>query len=136
MNHIQEKILPTYYNVLKNIPPLEQLQRTNGLYPFSKEDYELGISDVYNKAYYHTAEIDKEKNKNNKKRKEKKIENRKDAEDENMQPLHNKEDDDQGEVEEKLESVNEGEEEPKTRTPTSADFAEMLAFAQAFFTRQ
>ena len=26
--------------------------------------------------------------------------------------------------------VNEGEEEPKTRTPTSADFAEMLAFAQ------
>ena len=50
----RETVIPTYKNVLSNIPPLESLERTAGLYAFKKEDYESGIEHVYNKALHHT----------------------------------------------------------------------------------
>ena len=50
----RESVIPIYRQVLSNIPPLQSLERTNGLYAFKKEDYEAGIEDVYNKALHHT----------------------------------------------------------------------------------
>jgi hypothetical protein len=52
--YFQSKVIPIYEAVLKNIPPLDELQNTKGLYAFSKEDYALGIGEVYNKALYMT----------------------------------------------------------------------------------
>ena len=51
---LSETVIPTYRQVLSNIPPLEHLERTAGLYAFKKEDYEAGIGEVYNKALHHT----------------------------------------------------------------------------------
>ena len=53
--YLREVVAPTYRKVLETIPPLEQLERTAGLYPFSKADIDHGILDVYNKAHYLTA---------------------------------------------------------------------------------
>ena len=50
--YFQSKVIPTYEKVLANIPPLDQLEKTKGLYAFTKEDYSLGIADVYNKALF------------------------------------------------------------------------------------
>lgn len=50
----RDTVIPIYETVLQNIPPLEQLQKTQGLYPFSSRDYEAGIRSVYNKALHHT----------------------------------------------------------------------------------
>ncbi|KAL7553879.1 hypothetical protein ACHAWF_017222 [Thalassiosira exigua] len=49
------QVIPVYERVLQHIPPLEELQRTKGLYAFTKEDYAAGISNVYNKALYMTT---------------------------------------------------------------------------------
>lgn len=49
----RDTVLPLYRKVLHNIPPLDQLERTAGLYPFRPED--TGIQAVYNKALHHTA---------------------------------------------------------------------------------
>lgn len=58
--YFESKVIPIYEKVLDNIPPLDQLERTKGLYAFTKEDFSLGISDLYNKALYMTsaAELD------------------------------------------------------------------------------
>ena len=53
--YFQSKVIPIYEAVLMNIPPLDQLEKTKGLYAFSKEDYSLGIGEVYNKALYMTS---------------------------------------------------------------------------------
>ena len=53
--YFQSKVIPIYEAVLKNIPPLDELENTKGLYAFSKEDYALGIGEVYNKALYMTS---------------------------------------------------------------------------------
>lgn len=46
-----ETVAPIYQGMLDRIPPLEELDRTNGLYPFTKTDYyEEGIGSVYNRA--------------------------------------------------------------------------------------
>ena len=49
---IQIKAL--YEKILNRIPSLNELSRTKGLYPFSKQDYEDGVSSVYNKAIHQT----------------------------------------------------------------------------------
>mmetsp|Transcript_31114 Transcript_31114/g.66082 ORF Transcript_31114/g.66082 Transcript_31114/m.66082 type:complete len:478 (+) Transcript_31114:45-1478(+) len=51
-DYFQSTVIPIYEEVLKNIPPLEDLSRTKGLYAFTKADYESGIGNVYNKALY------------------------------------------------------------------------------------
>jgi hypothetical protein len=59
--HLKEKqqaeffgniVAPMYQEVLSHIPPLEQLNATGGLYPFSQSDQALGIGSLYNKALY------------------------------------------------------------------------------------
>lgn len=50
----QNYVIPTYQSVFDHIPPLEDLKRTEGLYPFQKEDYDLGIGNIYNKALHIT----------------------------------------------------------------------------------
>lgn len=46
-----ETVAPVYREMLGQIPPLEELERTSGLYAFTKEDYyEKGIGSVYNRA--------------------------------------------------------------------------------------
>ena len=49
-----KRIKAMYEKIHYRIPPLDQLSRTKGLYPFSKQDYEDGIAAVYNKALHHT----------------------------------------------------------------------------------
>jgi len=53
--YLEEQVIPIYEKVLKNIPPLSELERTKGLYAFTKEDYESGIGKVYNKMIYSTT---------------------------------------------------------------------------------
>lgn len=48
-------VIPVYERVLQNIPPLEDLERTKGLYAFDKHDYATGIGELYNKALYMTT---------------------------------------------------------------------------------
>ena len=50
--YFREKVAPIYRKVLQNIPALEDLQRTNGLYAFRPPDWEAGIAAAYNKALY------------------------------------------------------------------------------------
>jgi len=46
-----ETIFPIFHGMLDRIPALEELNGTNGLYPFTKEDfYEQGMGSVYNRA--------------------------------------------------------------------------------------
>lgn len=52
VEYLQREVLPIYQRVLRNIPPLEELTLTKGLYAFSQDDYDAGISTVYNKALY------------------------------------------------------------------------------------
>ena len=47
-------VIPTYERILENIPSLEKLKRTEGLYPFGKNDYKIGIASFYNKALHVT----------------------------------------------------------------------------------
>ncbi len=53
--YFESSVIPIYEKVLDNIPPLDKLERTKGLYAFTKEDYSLGIADVYNKGLYMTS---------------------------------------------------------------------------------
>lgn len=48
------KAATLYKQILSNIPPVEQLQRTHGLYAFQQADMEAGIASIYNKALHHT----------------------------------------------------------------------------------
>lgn len=51
----QTQVIPKYKAILGQIPPLEQLDRTGGLYAFRTNDVEdTGILDVYNKANHVT----------------------------------------------------------------------------------
>jgi hypothetical protein len=52
--HFLQHVIPTYEKVLEMMPSLDSLKRTEGLYPFGKSDYEMGISSVYNKALHIT----------------------------------------------------------------------------------
>ena len=54
-NYFKHEVIPIYEAVLQNIPALEQLQRTKGLYAFTRQDFDLGIAGVYNKAMYMTT---------------------------------------------------------------------------------
>ena len=49
------QVIPVYEKVLHNTPSLSELNSTKGLYAFTKEDYETGIGNVYNKALYMTT---------------------------------------------------------------------------------
>ena len=55
VEYLLTNVIPIYQAVLQNIPPLEQLDVTKGLYAFTQQDYELGIATVYNKALYMTT---------------------------------------------------------------------------------
>ena len=48
------QVIPIYKKVLERIPSIDQLAKTEGLYPFDKVDYDNGISSVYNKALHVT----------------------------------------------------------------------------------
>ena len=52
--YFRTKVIPVYKQVLNNIPPLDKLERTGGLYPFKQADIEAGIMQVYNKAIHVT----------------------------------------------------------------------------------
>ncbi len=54
LKYLEDVVLPTLQRVHDRIPPLEELERTKGLYAFTKQDYEDGIAKVYNKAHYVT----------------------------------------------------------------------------------
>lgn len=60
----RDRVAPVFRKVLKNIPPLDQLELTGGLYAFRKADIEAGILEMYNKANYVTDfdELKKEGN--------------------------------------------------------------------------
>ena len=64
-SYFVEHVIPVYEKVLDNIPSLDKLQRTEGLYPFHKNDYEAGIASVYNKAL-HVTDFDVLKDKKGK----------------------------------------------------------------------
>lgn len=49
-----QRIKAMYEKIYHRIPALDQLSRTKGLYPFTKQDYEDGIASIYNKALHHT----------------------------------------------------------------------------------
>lgn len=53
-NLFGQVVAPIYRQLLDRIPPLEQLERTGGLYPFSSADYDLGLQGIYNKALHQT----------------------------------------------------------------------------------
>ena len=51
--YFTNKVIPIYEKVLKRIPDdIEELPHGPGLYPFTQEDINDGILDVYNKALY------------------------------------------------------------------------------------
>ena len=52
--YFRDEVIPAYQRVLDNIPPLESLERTGGLYGFQKADVDAGILDLYNKALHVT----------------------------------------------------------------------------------
>lgn len=52
--HFIQHVIHTYEKVLENIPSIEKLKRSEGLYPFGISDYEAGIASVYNKALHLT----------------------------------------------------------------------------------
>ena len=45
-------VLPVYRTLLSNIPPLEELNETMGLYKFQRSDVDYGIMGVYNRALH------------------------------------------------------------------------------------
>ena len=53
--YFESKVIPIYEKVLNNIPSLDKLERTKGLYAFTNDDYSIGISEVYNKALFMTS---------------------------------------------------------------------------------
>ena len=53
--YFASQVIPIYERVLQNVPPLPELERTKGLYAFTKEDFAIGIGNVYNKALYMTT---------------------------------------------------------------------------------
>lgn len=52
--YFRNEVIPIYKKVLGNIPPLDELERTGGLYAFRPADIEAGINKVYNKALHVT----------------------------------------------------------------------------------
>lgn len=50
--YLRDVVIPTYKKVLDRIPPLDQLERTGGLYAFRQADFDDGIANVYNKAIH------------------------------------------------------------------------------------
>ena len=50
-------VIPIYQRVLQRIPPLDELEDTQGLYQFQQEDIDDGIFSIYNKAL-HFPQID------------------------------------------------------------------------------
>lgn len=57
-SYFQTTVIPIYKEVLSRIPPLDQMERTQGLYAFRTADYDAGIANVYNKALHLTASSD------------------------------------------------------------------------------
>jgi len=55
VDYLETKVIPVYQAVLRNIPHLNELGATKGLYAFTQKDYETGIASVYNKALYMTT---------------------------------------------------------------------------------
>lgn len=55
VEYLKTKVIPIYQSVLQNVPPLEELEATKGLYAFTQKDYDMGVSSVYNKALYVTT---------------------------------------------------------------------------------
>ncbi|KAL3772156.1 hypothetical protein ACHAWO_004173 [Cyclotella atomus] len=53
--YLRTEVIPLYRSVLQNIPPLDDLIATKGLYAFTQKDYEAGIASVYNKALHMTT---------------------------------------------------------------------------------
>jgi hypothetical protein len=47
-------VAPIYRTILERIPPLEKLERTQGLYSFQPSDKDMKIDAIYNKALHHT----------------------------------------------------------------------------------
>ncbi|CAJ1961821.1 unnamed protein product [Cylindrotheca closterium] len=47
-------IAPIYHALLEKLPPLHELERTGGLYPFEVADYAAGLDSIYNKALHQT----------------------------------------------------------------------------------
>ena len=47
-----DDVLPKLKAVYQNIPQLNDLEHTGGLYGFRKHDFEQGIGEIYNKALY------------------------------------------------------------------------------------
>jgi len=55
----RDTVVPAYQSMLERIPPLEDLERTQGLYPFQAADRQAtNIHTLYNKAL-HLANLDK-----------------------------------------------------------------------------
>jgi len=48
----KSKVIPTLRAVLSHIPPLIEMNRTEGMYAFGARDFEAEIQHVYNKALY------------------------------------------------------------------------------------
>lgn len=58
VQYFEAVVIPTYEEILARIPPLDQLTKTNGLYPFQQNDYQqTNIRSIYNQAIYHTAAV-------------------------------------------------------------------------------
>jgi hypothetical protein len=55
VEYLKTKVIPIYQAVLQNIPPLDDLEATKGLYAFTQKDYDAGIASIYNKALYMTS---------------------------------------------------------------------------------
>ena len=55
VDYLKTKVIPVYQAVLRNIPHLNELGATKGLYAFTQKDYDTGIASVYNKALYMTT---------------------------------------------------------------------------------
>lgn len=53
-NFFGTTIVPIYHELLEKLPPLDQLERTGGLYPFQVADYANGLDSIYNKALHQT----------------------------------------------------------------------------------
>lgn len=52
-NLLKQKVIPAYKLVLDRIPPVTELEKFHGLYPFTKSDLEI-IHHVYNQAWHLT----------------------------------------------------------------------------------
>ncbi|KAL3939717.1 MAG: hypothetical protein SGBAC_005609 [Bacillariaceae sp.] len=53
-NFFGTTIAPIYHELLGKLPPIHELERTGGLYPFQVDDYATGLDSIYNKALHQT----------------------------------------------------------------------------------